>query len=91
MTSDKIKEVIGLYQKTLERLKVPKTRAPLETIAPEDTMGRLAHCHQMLDKMQEFLDQGRVDKAFRWLGFVQGVLWSNYIFTIEEMANHNRP
>ena len=30
------------------------------------------------------------EKMFRWLGFIQGYLWSANIFTIEEMKDHNR-
>jgi len=38
-----------------------------------------------------FVKEGRRRKANRWLGFVQGFLWANGIYTIEEMKEHNRP
>ncbi|MDD2696684.1 MAG: hypothetical protein PHE52_00800 [Candidatus Pacebacteria bacterium] len=45
----------------------------------------------MLDKMEGFLKEGRIEKAFRWLGFIQGCLWSTGEYTLEDLMNHNRP
>lgn len=45
----------------------------------------------MLDKMAEFVNEGRTEKVFRWLGFVQGVLWTNRVYTLTELKDHNRP
>lgn len=30
------------------------------------------------------------EKFMRWLGFMQGALWSEGIYTIDEMREHNR-
>ena len=53
--------------------------------------GPLGHCKNMLPKMSQFLEENRIEKFFRWLGFVQGVLWSERLYTIEELKDHNRP
>jgi hypothetical protein len=45
----------------------------------------------MLDKMLEFIRENRMEKVFRWLGFVQGVLWAHGIYSLENLQNHNRP
>lgn len=50
----------------------------------------LAHCHWMLDEIERFLTEGRLDKVFRWLGFIQGCLWKVEIYTLEDMKNHNQ-
>jgi len=31
-----------------------------------------------------------IEKAMRWLGFVQGVLWLHGDFTLDQMREHNR-
>lgn len=49
------------------------------------------HLLYMLWKIPHFIEEGRKEKANRWLGFVQGVLWAKDIYTIEEMKEHNRP
>ena len=53
----------------------------------DSTSERLMYVSTMLPKMKQFED---VEKAHRWLGFVQGVLWAEGIFTIDEMREHNR-
>ena len=47
------------------------------------------HIRWMLDKIDMYVDDGRVDKGMRWLGFVQGVLWGRGIYTISQMQKHN--
>jgi hypothetical protein len=46
----------------------------------------LDHIKWMLEELPEDLD-----KANRWLGFIQGVLWANGMYTIDDMREHNRP
>lgn len=38
----------------------------------------------------KLLDEGRRDKAQRWLGFVQGALWWARLASIEELKAMNR-
>lgn len=38
-----------------------------------------------------FVDAGRIDKANRWLGFLQGVLWVTGFASIDEMKHWNMP
>lgn len=89
MTHDKVLEVIEMYEKFLAERGIPKAAADLTTPAPPMPL-QLAHCNDMLDDMKSFCAQDRLGKAYRWLGFVQGVLWSAGIYTIKEMADHNR-
>lgn len=48
------------------------------------------HVAWMLTKIPEFLAAGRREKAMRWLGFVQGYLWSRGFASIDEMKEWNR-
>lgn len=55
-------------------------------------MGRaVKHANWMLHELLERLEAGHMDegKVNRWLGFIQGVLWSMGLFTIDEMREHN--
>lgn len=56
----------------------------------EDRVLGFQHCHFMIEAMRDFVAEERLDKAFRWLGFVQGFLWSQGAYTIEDLADHNR-
>jgi hypothetical protein len=42
----------------------------------------------MLEEIPKFIKNG--EKAHRWLGFVQGVLWTQGIFTIDQLRDDNR-
>jgi len=45
----------------------------------------------MLGTIPSLMDGGRRDKAMRWLGFVQGYLWSIGAAEIDDMKDDNRP
>lgn len=75
MTDDKCREVLDIYAVELQDY--------------ED--GPLGHCKEMIPKMDVFIDEGRREKFFRWLGFLQGVLWMEGMYTLEELKDHNRP
>lgn len=96
MDRQKVLEVIGVYRKYFEEMDIPQINFPhgqaLNIFDDVDGLGNmLAHCHGMLDEMEKFVAKGSMDKVFRWLGFVQGCLWSNGLYTLDELKNHNRP
>lgn len=89
MQAEEVQQVIDIYRKRLEELRISKKDYP-----HEESLGSLedglAHCLAMLDKMEEFLREDRMDKVYRWLGFLQGCLWSQKIYTLAELRDHNR-
>ncbi len=91
MTNEKLLEVFSFYRHHLAVLDITPSRWPAEHRCPEYNRPMLEHVLWMLDEATKFVETGRSDKAFRWLGFIQGVLWTCQIFTIEELAKHNRP
>jgi hypothetical protein len=48
------------------------------------------HIREMLEKMPAFLREGRREKFMRWLGFIQGVLWSRGIYELGTLKSHNK-
>lgn len=88
MTPEKILDVITIYEKKLEHYELRKF--PHKEMRPEGVQA-LNHCRTMLKQMRLFVKKKRIDKAFRWLGFVQGCLWSSGIYSLDELKNHNRP
>jgi len=90
MTGEKAKKVLRIYQAKLNSLGVKAI--DFDHRCPPSTREKaLGHCFGMIPKMLEFIDEGSMDKAFRWLGFIQGVLWCHSVFTLEDLKNHNRP
>ena len=46
---------------------------------------RVAHYKFMCAQASVFAESGQREKAMRWLGFLQGVLWSRNLFTLAEL------
>ena len=89
MKPEKVRQVIERYRKLFEKLGVDKIDYPHDEIihSLDDILG---HCHGMLDRMLQFIDEGRMEKVFRWLGFIQGCLWSSKVHVLEDLKNHDR-
>jgi hypothetical protein len=76
----RIEETCKLYGDRL------KTYGPIGCDDPSP----LLHVRWMVQEIPKFIEEGRIEKANRWLGFAQGVLWEQDIYTIDEMKEHNR-
>lgn len=87
MTLDQIKEVVALYRASFVRQGV----VTAQKYSEEEVVnhhGRYLHLLYMCDEILAGNVQG--EKAHRWLGFLQGVLWDDGKFTIGQMKDHNR-
>ena len=90
MTPEKVIEVVEIYRQQFLEANIKKIDYPHDYFLYRTKSG-LEHCHGMLDKIIEFVRENKMEKAFRWLGFVQGILWSSGICTLTDLKNHNRP
>ncbi|MBI2047842.1 MAG: hypothetical protein HYT27_01765 [Parcubacteria group bacterium] len=88
MDEAKYKEIFVLYRKKMTN--IPNRKFPSCLLKPA-LDSALAHCNSMLDEMEVFLKEKRMDKLNRWLGFMQGVFWVLGIYTLDQLRNHNRP
>ena len=83
MTSDQIKKVCKKYDEKLIELGI-------ENKQDNETFGSLNHIKWMINEIPFFLEYGDKEKSMRWLGFIQGVLWSKEIYSIDQMREHNK-
>lgn len=90
MTPDKVLEVCRMYRNKLSEYVDGPEAYPHDTFMRSDVEG-LRHAWRCIDQIEGFLAAGRVEKAHRWLGFVQGVLWSCRVYEINSLKGHNRP
>ncbi len=90
MDGSKIMEVLDIYEAYFVKEKIPKQKFPPERF-PRLESDILRHLHAMIDEIRGFVREGRLGKAFRWLGFMQGALYCQGVYTLEELKNHNRP
>jgi len=93
MTSEKLIQVFTMYQGELAVAGVQ----PVQLVEYESTgveMGgevSLGHLAWMCGEAICLVTAGRTEKAFRWLGFMQGVMWMQGIYTLDDLKNHSRP
>lgn len=92
--NDKMGDLLKLYENTLATTGIVRSEA---TVGSELTKNsRLAHARWMIDQMLHPLDgkmKIKVDDekiANRWLGFIQGVLWSENVFSIQALRDQSR-
>lgn len=89
MTDQKLLETISSYKKLFQEYNITAKRFNHESIST--TMeAKLSHCCYMIDKIEGFVAINRIQKAHRWLGFIQGVLWSEKFFSLSKMRRDNR-
>ena len=88
MTPEKTLEVLNLHYRTLEHY--PEQQLPDTLINPSREQ-LLGHCKWMISQARVFVSEGRMDKAFRWLGFIQCGLFAGEIYNIALLKEINRP
>ncbi len=89
MTDAQIDAVLAKYEECLSTYGVP-LRHTANGIVPDETQAA-RHVLWMCAEVRTFLADGRREKADRWLGFIQGVLWKLGHYTIDAMRGHNSP
>lgn len=58
--------------------------------ASECTSGEIQrHLAWMCEHIEKLANQDEMEKANRWLGFVQGILFEMSVYTIEDLRSHN--
>lgn len=101
MDAKKILEVLDIYDARLRSIAATDTAVKPERAdtnkkySSQDSAPvyetKLNHTWWAVGQCREFTNAGRLEKAFRWLGFIQGALWFAGKYSIEELANHNKP
>lgn len=85
-------EVVRAYRSHFVALQIePKDYPHDELLGSRQDADILAHCCGMLPKIEIFVHEGRIEKAMRWVGFVQACLWACGIYSLDELKNHSRP
>jgi hypothetical protein len=70
MKIDEIKRLCEEYDKLLQK-------DGFEIEKQQDENGSLTHCRWMIKEILSIEDPCKIERMNRWLGFVQGILWTN--------------
>lgn len=87
MTTDKLKEIADKYIEHSEKWLDMHGDSVTHYFS---VIKRIKKVHEMSKQISVFIEEGRIQKAMRWLGFIQGTLWCSGIFSIDELRNHSR-
>lgn len=88
MNDQGIKQAVERYRRKFTELQVEPVRFP-GCQSPRTPQERLAHCFAILPDIVASLDKGEREKAKELLCFVRGCLWSDCIFTMDELLEGN--
>lgn len=86
MTEKKLKKLFKFYDSFLKSKNINIEEQHLGFMR----IANLEHVRWMCNKAPDFIETGRINKAMRWLGFVQGILFSQGYFSIKELKEHSR-
>ena len=93
MTNEKLIRLFQFYGGEIAKsgVKSRQLNNPDESSKTITLTDQLEHLLYMCQTAIGFVQEGRTEKAFRWLGFIQGVLWKQRTYTLTELKNHSRP
>ena len=95
MTPDRVRQLLARYDQQLARMGAGEPlQCDLEAAMtymddPQTWKVAAAHLRFACQEAQKFCGDGRVEKAMRWLGFVQGCLWAMGDSSIADLARDN--
>lgn len=90
MNAEQILKAVERYKAILARRGVPAERQNTASgVKPTETE-KLAHIGWMCEAIPVQVLEGSIQKAERWLCFVQGILWGEGLATIDSMRDDNR-
>jgi methionine salvage enolase-phosphatase E1 len=99
VTIEKVKEVVERYRDRLSSVvknaksECMSERAAKTASSQMDWNVKIAHYLFMCDQIVSFVESGNLEKkekATRWLGFLQGAIWSDGFYTLNELKDHSR-
>jgi len=89
MNAEGVRKAVEIYRRKFAELKIEPVHFPGNHFSCTSEE-RLAHCSEVLDEIKRSLNGNGVENAIRWLGFVQGCLWSAGIYTVDDLQSHGR-
>lgn len=97
MTPSQVRYAARKYAARLAAAGAAPVRQDTSSLSfPESVRARMDHAAYMCSEIEGMGASGKMDgqhgleKAMRWLGFVQGVLWASGLYTIDDMKDDNR-
>jgi hypothetical protein len=91
MTGEDIKSLMVIYKSIFREYSPKKIDGNRHASFDVDKEAVFSHLRYMMDEIDRFVDEGILDKAFRWLGFIQGILFYEGYYSLDSLKQHNKP
>ena len=88
MTKEQTKAIVSRYRDILADT---YHTTPVRRQETTNLHERIQHLMWMCDEVEYFLKEEKVEKAMRWLGFIQGAFWILGIQDIAQSKKDNMP
>jgi hypothetical protein len=89
MTNEQVLELVVKYDEVIVSKLGP--HEPLRNQDAATGAQRAGHLRWMLTQIPQFVAVDKMEKAMRWLGFLQGVFWVWELSDIATMKKDNMP
>lgn len=96
MTKERLQAVLLLYGDKIKGdgykpERIPDANVPPSSLGPfEGAPFCMRHIAWMVGEALRFTEENEIEKAMRWLGFIQGAFWVIGYRTLEQMKADNR-
>ncbi|EKD33474.1 MAG: hypothetical protein ACD_76C00021G0003 [uncultured bacterium] len=90
MRPSKIRIIALGYKTLLDDMRITAKEYPNDRTLSGNGVEALQHCRHVVDEILVCVDAGYLGKAYRMLGFVQGVLWAQSIIDLNDIRHTNR-
>ena len=90
MTKEKLESTLAGYRKHLLG-KGARDESPDYDKTNISNAEAYDHLLSMIIRAESLLEKNKIEKVFRWLGFIQGTLWMTGDFSLDELKNNSRP
>lgn len=89
MNKERMHAALERYGKMLEARGNTPVRENRAVEGRDPRERQLDHCLWMITNLKDHKDSETGQN--RWFGFIQGILWTVGVYTIDEMRGHNAP
>lgn len=89
MTRGHLEKVLRYYQHRWASHYAPERLETEDLFPSADRSKAMKHAMWMCERSLEFLREERFEKAYIWLGFIQGTFWACGHYSIDEMRAHS--
>lgn len=83
---EKILELIVKYREDLEKLEAEPILIEEKCYSQQQATD---HAFAVLNQIEDLAENNQIEKAYRWLGFVQAILFINGNYSFKEINRHH--